>query len=253
MRVVPYVVPYVFSMLIGLVVGSFLNVVAYRVPRGESLVTPGSHCPACGHPIRWYDNVPLLGWLMLRGRCRDCGAGISATYLLIELATGVLFVAAYATVGPSWRLPVLWAFISVLLAIALIDLRHMIIPNTIVLPSAAVLLAASIALDPARWWHYVLAGVGAGAFLLAVALVRPGGMGMGDVKLALMMGCALAGGVVVALFSAFLFGGVAGVALMASGRRSRKDAIPFGPFLAAGGIMAGLVGTQVLNWYLTLW
>ncbi len=247
------VAAYVLSLSLGLVIGSFLNVVAYRVPRGESLVSPGSHCPACGHVIRWYDNVPLLGWVFLRGRCRDCGGRISPVYLGVELTTGVLFVLAYAVVGLQWRLVVLWVLLAILVAVALIDARYMIIPNAIVLPGAVVLLGLSVALDPAHWWHYLAGGVGAAAFLLIVAVIWPGGMGMGDVKLSLMMGSALGGAVIVALFSAFLVGGAAGVGLIASGRKTRKDKIPFGPFLAVGGVVGALAGTYVLNWYLTLW
>ncbi|NLT34571.1 MAG: prepilin peptidase [Gaiellales bacterium] len=247
------VAAFAVCFLVGLAVGSFLNVVAYRVPRGESVVTPGSHCPACGHAIRWYDNVPLIGWIRLKGRCRDCGAHISPAYVIVELVTGVLFAAAYAVAGPDWRLLVLWVLLAVLVAVALIDVRHMIIPNAIVLPGAVVLLGFSIVLDPAHWWHYVAGGLGAAAFLLAVALIWPGGMGMGDVKLALMMGSALGGAVIVALFSAFLVGGVAGVGLIASGKKTRKDKIPFGPFLAVGGVVGGLAGTYVLDWYLRLW
>lgn len=247
------VAAYVLSFLLGLVIGSFLNVVAYRVPRGESLVTPGSHCPACGHAIRWYHNVPLVGWVVLRGRCRDCGATISPAYVAVELLTGALFVGAYAVVGPQWRLAALWILLAILVVVAVIDARHMIIPNVIVLPSALVLLGISLAVDPAHWWHYVVAGLGGAAFLLLVALLWPGGMGMGDVKLALMMGCALGGAVIVALFSSFLVGGAVGVGLIASGRKTRKDKIPFGPFLAVGGVIGGLAGTYVLDWYLRLW
>lgn len=244
---------YIFSFLLGIVIGSFLNVVAYRVPRGESLISPGSHCPACGRPIRWYHNVPVAGWLLLKGRCRDCGEPISPRYLLVEIGTGLLFLVSYAMIGPQWRVLVVWAFLAVLVAVTLIDLSHMIIPNKIVLPAAGVFLAACIALDPSRWWQYLVAGVGAAGFLLLLAIIWPGGMGLGDVKLALMMGCMLAGAVAVAMFSAFLIGGVAGIVLLALGRRSRKDRIPFGPFLAAGGAVAVLVGPQLIDWYLRLW
>ncbi len=246
------VVLYVGSLLFGLIIGSFLNVVAYRVPRKESLIRPGSRCPRCGHAVRWYDNVPVLGWLVLRGRCRDCGAAIPFRYAVVEGLTGLLFLAAALVMGWTPHLPLAWAFFAVLVAVSLIDLDHLIIPDKIVLPSAIVGLAVSILLTPSRWWQYLAAGLGAALFLFVVALIWPGGMGLGDVKLALLLGFVLGASVIVALFAAFLFGGVVGVLLLATGRRTRKDKIPFGPFLAGGGIIGSLAGTYVLSWYMGL-
>lgn len=237
------------SFIVGLVIGSFLNVVIYRVPRRESLVRPGSHCPLCNHPVRWYDNIPIASWLLLRGRCRDCGAPISPRYAVVEGLTGVLFLLGIVAVGVQWRLLLVWAFFAVLVAVSLIDLDHLIIPDRIVLPASVAGLAGAVALSPARWWVYLAAGLGAALFLLIVALVWPGGMGLGDVKLSLLLGFVLGTEVVVALFAAFLIGGIVGVGLVATKRRSRKDKIPFGPFLAAGGIIACLVGRSIVEWY----
>lgn len=240
------------SFLFGLVVGSFLNVVIYRLPRNESLVRPGSHCPKCGKPVRWYDNVPVLGWLLLRGRCRDCREPISIRYPLVEVATGLGFLLAFWRVGVDWPLLIAWAFIAVMICVALIDYDHMIIPDKIVLPAALIGLAASIAVDPQDWWKYLAGGLGAAAFMFVLVMVWPGGMGPGDVKMALLMGAVLGAAVMVALFLAFFLGAVAGVFLIATRRRTRKDAIPFGPYLALGGIVAILAGQGVLQSYVGL-
>ncbi len=241
------------ALLLGLAVGSFLNVVIYRLPRHESLVRPGSHCPSCGAPIRFYDNVPIISWLMLRGRCRDCRSSISARYPLVEAITGVSFVLAFWRFGPDWRLLVAWAFIAAMVAVAFIDYDHMIIPNKIVLPGAVMGLVASMALDPQRWWVYIAGSLGAGAFMFALALIWPGGMGPGDIKMALFMGAVLGAYVMVALFAAFLLGSLVGVFMLVVQKRSRKEKIPFGPYLAMGAILAALVGETLLNSYLRVY
>jgi leader peptidase (prepilin peptidase)/N-methyltransferase len=240
------------SLLLGLVVGSFLNVVIYRLPLGESLVHPGSHCPRCGMAVRWYDNVPVVGWLTLRGKCRDCHEPISFRYPLVEAITGVMFVIAYWRLGIDWPLLVVWAFIAAMICVALIDLDHMIIPDKIVLPGALIGLLASIAINPQDWWKYLAAGLGAAAFMFLLVMVWPGGMGPGDVKMALLMGAVLGVSVLVALFLAFLFGAIAGILLVATRRRSRKDPIPFGPSLALGAIIAVLAGQGMLQSYVHL-
>jgi leader peptidase (prepilin peptidase)/N-methyltransferase len=242
----------VVSLLFGLVIGSFLNVVAYRLPLKKSIVRPGSSCPHCGHAIRWYHNIPVVGWLILHGRCRDCAARISWRYPLVEALTGGLFAAAYLVYGLGGRLLLAWAFMAAMIAIVLIDLDHQIIPDKIVLPGAAVGLAASIALRPAGWWEYLVAAAGAAGFLFVIALIWAGGMGFGDVKMALLMGAVLGRSVIVAMFLAFLIGGVLGVVLIATKARSRKDRIPFGPFLAAGSIIALFYGQGILDLYLRL-
>jgi leader peptidase (prepilin peptidase)/N-methyltransferase len=241
---------YAVALMLGLVVGSFLNVVIYRLPRHESLVRPGSHCPSCGTPIRAYDNIPIVSWLILRGKCRDCRSPISARYLLVEAITGASFVLAFWRFGLDWRLLVAWAFIAAMVAVAFIDYDHMIIPNKIVLPGAVMGLLASMALDPQRWWVYVAGSLGAAAFMFALALIWPGGMGPGDIKLALFMGAVLGAYVMVALFVAFLLGSLVGIFMLLVQKRSRKEKIPFGPYLAMGAILAALVGETLLNSYL---
>lgn len=243
---------YVLSLLFGLVVGSFLNVVIYRIPIHESLVRPGSHCPGCDTPIRWYDNVPLVSWVALRGRCRSCHARISYRYPVIEAMTAIAFVLAMWRFDVSWPLLVAWAFIAAMIAIAFIDYDHMIIPNQIVLPGAVIGLAASVAIQPERWWVYLAASAGAAAFMFALVMLWPGGMGPGDVKMALFMGAVLGSKVIVALFAAFFFGSVAGVFMMLVLKRSRKTRIPFGPYLAIGSVLALFVGEQLVLAYMSL-
>lgn len=238
------------SLLLGLVIGSFLNVVIYRLPRRESLARPGSHCPACGSAIRWYDNVPVVSWLVLRGRCRACRQSVSVRYPLVEAVTGIAFAAAFWRFGLSWALPVSWAFIAAMVAIAFIDHDHMIIPDKIVLPGALLGLAICVAMEPSRWWQYLAASLGAAAFLFALGLLWPGGMGAGDVKMALFMGAVLGTSVVVALFAAFLFGAVVGVYLLLVQKRSRKSTLAFGPYLAAGAVLAVFLGEMALRSYM---
>ncbi len=244
---------YVCSMVMGLVIGSFLNVVIWRVPRRESLVRPGSHCPGCGSAIRWYDNVPVASWLVLRGHCRDCGSRISARYPLVEIVTGIAFALAFARFGLAWELLVAWFFIAAMVAVAFIDYDHMIIPTRIVLPGALVGLMASVALHPQRWWIYLAGCLGAASFMFALAMIWSGGMGPGDIRMALFMGAVLGKYVILALFLAFLFGGVIGGYLVLSKKRSRKDKIPFGPYLALGSVLAVLAGQTLLGGYLGLY
>ena len=244
---------YVCSLLMGLVIGSFLNVVIWRVPRRESLVRPGSHCPGCGSAIRWYDNVPVVSWLVLRGHCRDCGSRISARYPLVEIVTGIAFALAFARFGLSWELLIAWFFIAAMVAVAFIDYDHMIIPTRIVLPGALVGLMASVALHPQHWWVYLAGSLGAAAFMFALAMIWPGGMGPGDIRMALFMGAVLGKYVILALFLAFLFGGLVGGYLVLSKKRSRKDKIPFGPYLALGSVLAVLAGQTLLGAYLGLY
>jgi leader peptidase (prepilin peptidase)/N-methyltransferase len=201
-------------------------------------------------PIRAYDNIPVVSWLILRGKCRTCRAPISARYLLVEAITGASFVLAFWRFGLDWRLLVAWAFIAAMVAVAFIDYDHMIIPNKIVLPGAVMGLLASMALDPQRWWVYVAGSLGAAAFMFALALIWPGGMGPGDIKLALFMGAVLGAYVMVALFVAFLLGSLVGIFMLLVQKRSRKEKIPFGPYLAMGAILAALVGETLLNSYL---
>jgi leader peptidase (prepilin peptidase) / N-methyltransferase len=241
------------AALLGAAVGSFLNVVIHRLPRRESVVWPGSHCPLCGHDIRWYHNLPVLGWLLLRGRCHDCGERISLRYPLVELLTAVLFAIALVIEGPQPSVLLLWFFLAVLVAVTFIDIDHLIIPDRIVLPAALVGFVGATALAPGRWWEFLIAAIAAAGFLLLLGLLWPGGMGFGDVKLALVMGAVLGHVVAIALFLSFLLGGVVGGVLLLTGIKGRKDKIPFGPYLAAGSVIAALAGEALLKAYLSLY
>ena len=231
----------------GAVTGSFLNVVIYRLPRKESIVSPGSRCPRCGQPVKWYDNIPLLSYVILRAQCRHCGQPITPRYPTVELLTAVLWVMAGVWFGLDWPLLPALLLVSTLVAIFYIDLDHYIIPNVIVLPVAAIGLAANVAIAPERWLEFLAAGLLSAAFFFIVALAKPGGMGMGDVKLAGMLGFFLGKAVLVGLFLGFLIGAVVGVALMAAGVKGRKSRIPFGPFLAAGAVVALFYGAMLLD------
>jgi leader peptidase (prepilin peptidase)/N-methyltransferase len=233
----------------GLAVGSFLNVLAARIPLRRSIVSPGSACMSCATPLHWYDNVPLLSYAVLRGRCRHCGAGISWRYPAVEAATAVLVAGCALDFGFSWEFAVAAVFCAVLVTISATDLERRIIPNRIVVPAAAVLLAAQTVLHPSVEW--IVSGLGAAAFFLAAALAYPGGMGMGDVKLALLLGVVLGRVVPVALLAGMISALVPAAVLGARhGRAARKMAIPFGPFLALGGVLALFAGHAILDWYL---
>jgi leader peptidase (prepilin peptidase)/N-methyltransferase len=235
----------------GLVVGSFVNVVAARVPLRLSVVAPRSFCFACRQPIAWYDNVPLVSYAVLRGRCRHCGASISVRYPLVELATALLSAGCVLAFGLSWLALLAAAFCATLVAISAADLEHRIVPNRIVLPAAVVALAGRLALDLKPEWP--LAGLGAAAFLLLAVLVYPQGMGMGDVKLALLLGFMLGKSVTVALMLGFVAGlAPAAVLLARHGRAARKMAIPLAPFLALGAVVALFWGPDLLHWYWSL-
>jgi leader peptidase (prepilin peptidase) / N-methyltransferase len=244
--------------LFGLLIGSFLNVVIWRVPRKESVVAPESHCPVCGTPIAPRDNVPVLSWILLRGRCRHCGTKISARYPLIELACAALFGALGARFAHSWALPAYLVLGAGLLAISVIDLEHYIIPNRIVYPlgiAAIPLLALGAGLD-GDWWAFARALIGAAcafAALFIVHVASPRGMGFGDVRLSFVLGLYLgylgALDVVFGLFLGFAYGAVIGLVLMAVRKRGRGQHIPFGPFLAAGALTIVLAGGPILDWY----
>ena len=235
---------------LGLLIGSFLNVVAYRLPRGESLLWPASHCPGCEQPIKPYDNVPVLSWLLLRGKCRGCGEQISPRYPAIELLTAVAFGAIVLLNGVDtdlvWELP----FAAMLIAVAGIDLEHRIIPNKVLLPSAVFAVATAIALRPDDLVELGIAGAAAFTAFLLAALAYPAGMGMGDVKLAGVMGLFLGTAVIPSLFIAFLTGTIVGVAVIAKhGADGRKKGVPFGPFLAFGGLVGLLFGADLIDLY----
>ncbi len=235
----------------GLAVGSFLNVVAARIPVKRSIVSPGSACMSCGTTLAWYDNVPLLSWVFLRGRCRHCAASISWRYPAVEALTAVLIAGCALKFGLTWDAAIAAFFCATLVTISATDYERRIIPNRIVVPAAAVVLAANTIVHPSVEW--VAAGLGASGFLLLAALAYPAGMGMGDIKLALLLGVALGRTVPVALMGGMIAALVPAVVLLARhGSAARKMGIPFGPFLALGGVLALFAGRALLNAYLGL-
>jgi leader peptidase (prepilin peptidase)/N-methyltransferase len=234
-----------------LALGSFLNVVAHRVPARRSLVRPRSSCGSCGHEIAARDNVPILSYLLLRGRCRHCSARISPLYPAVEALTAVLAVACVAAFGLTAYAALAFGFCAVLVTLSVIDLRHRIVPNRIVLPAAAVVLVAHTALDPSPEW--ALAALGASGFLFVAALAHPKGLGMGDVKLALLLGAMLGVPVAVALFLGFVSSLVPAIVLFVRhGRAARKMAVPLVPFLAFGSVVALFYGEGLLDGYMSL-
>jgi leader peptidase (prepilin peptidase) / N-methyltransferase len=241
------------AFLGGLMVGSFVTVVAHRVPRGESIVAPRSRCPGCGVQIAAYDNVPVLSWTLLRGRARCCGAAISPRYPLTELALGVLYAATVLVLwGDGGEIAIGLVFVTTLLAVTLTDLERRIIPNKILIVAAAVAVVLAAATDPGSLPERLAAGAAAGGLLFLAALAYPRGMGLGDVKLAATMGLFLGRNVAPAILVALLAGSLVGLAMIArQGADARKQAIPFGPFLALGGVVGLLAGDQIVDWYLS--
>jgi leader peptidase (prepilin peptidase) / N-methyltransferase len=246
----------------GLLIGSFVNVVVWRVPRGESIVRPPSACPACGHAIRRRDNVPVISWLVLRGRCRDCRAPISRRYPLVELATGLLFALTAAHFGAAWALPAYLYLAALSVALTLIDLDVRRLPDAIVLPSYPVTVAL---LALASWnpgsgsdWPALLRAALGGAAMFAVyfalLFAYPAGMGFGDVKLAGVLGLLLGwlgwGNLAIGWFAAFLLGGLWSIGLLIARRATRKSSIPFGPWMLAGAAVGVACGTAIATWYL---
>jgi len=242
-----------FAGMFGAIFGSFLNVVVYRLPRHQSLVKPRSRCPHCSAPIRPYDNVPLFSWLALRGRCRDCAAPIPRRYPLVEAVSAGLCVAAVLAGGSTANVVLDVVFILLLVPIALIDLEHRIIPNPLVALGALLAIAIGTALDPSSEPTRLIAGAAAGGALLATALAYPRGMGMGDVKLAAVMGLFLGASVAPAMLIALLAGTLVGgvLAVREGAHAARKTAVPFGPFLALGSLVAVFAGEPIVNWYTT--
>ncbi len=240
-----------FAGVLGAVFGSFLNVVAYRLPRHESLVTPASHCTRCGTPVKPYDNIPILSWLLLRGHCRSCGSAISPRYPLVEALTAALCGGAVLVHHSASAIALSVALILLVVPAALIDLEYRIIPNRITALGAVLAVVLGLALDPAGEPERLIAAAGAGGFLLLAALAYPGGMGMGDVKLAGMMGLFLGSAVAPALLIALVAGVALGVVVIyrKGTEVGRKTAVPFGPFLALGALLAVFLGHQLVNVY----
>jgi leader peptidase (prepilin peptidase)/N-methyltransferase len=243
----------VLAALGGLVIGSFLNVVAYRLPRKESLAHPPSRCPSCGAPVKPYDNVPVLSWLLLRGRCRACGAAISARYPVVEALTGALYaLVVVARWDDASGIALGVVLVTVLIPVAIIDFEHRIIPNRITAPAAVVALVIGVLLDRDFVPEQLIAGAAAGGFFLLAALAYPRGMGMGDVKLAGVMGLYLGRGVGLAVLVGLVAGVLVGAVIIArlGAKEGRKTAVPFGPFLALGGLIAIFAGDAVADAYL---
>jgi len=240
-----------FAGVLGAIVGSFLNVVAYRLPRRESLITPASHCPSCGTPVKPYDNVPVLSWLLLRGHCRSCGGAISVRYPLVEATTAALCVGAVLAHGSRAGIALSIVLILLVVPAALIDLEYRIIPNRITGLGAVLAIAIGLALDPSGEPTRLIAGASAGGFLLITALAYPGGMGMGDVKLAGVMGLFLGSAVAPAIFAALVLGVLVGAVVIAQkgAQEGRKTAVPFGPFLAIGALVGVFAGHPLVDIY----
>ncbi|MEA2127107.1 MAG: leader peptidase (prepilin peptidase) / N-methyltransferase [Solirubrobacteraceae bacterium] len=236
----------------GAVLGSFLNVVIWRLPRGESLVSPRSACPHCGTQLAAYENIPIVSWLVLRGRCRHCGEPISPRYPLVEALTAVLMALVPIFLGTDDDVWIGFAMVLILIPLTFIDLDHRILPNKITYPSVPIAIGLTAAFDTDHLLAHLIAGAAAFGFLFAAAWVYPAGMGVGDVKLAGVLGLFLGRSVAPALLIAFLLGTVVGIAVMAAKgvREGRKTAIPFGPFLAVGGLVGLYVGDDIVDWYL---
>jgi len=245
--------------LFGLAFGSFMNVVAYRVPLGRSVVNPPSACPACDSPIRPRDNLPVVSWVLLRGKCRDCGGKISARYPVVEALTGLLFVVTVLIIGVAWVLPAYLWFAAVTMVLILTDLDHKRIPNRILYPGTVVglvLLAGGALFDGGAGdlGRGALGGVFYFSGLFVLALIARGGFGFGDVKLAFMLGLFLAfqgwEHLLVGIFLAFFIGGVVAIALLLTRKKGRKDAVPFGPSLVLGAWIGIAYGLEIAEWYL---
>jgi leader peptidase (prepilin peptidase)/N-methyltransferase len=234
----------------GAAFGSFVNVLAYRLPRRQSIVTPRSRCPHCGTTIPSYDNIPIVSWLLLRGRCRACEAQIPLRYPLVEAVTAALFVLLGLKLGREAALWPALALAVTLVAAAATDLEERIIPNRLMAGAAVLALVLWTLADPSRLPENLIAGAAAGGLLLIAAVAYPAGMGMGDVKLAAVMGLFLGRSVGPALFIGFAAGALAGIAIVAArGAAARKQGVPFAPFLALGGIVGLLFGTGLVDWY----
>ena len=240
-----------FAGVIGALAGSFLNVVVHRLPRRESLVRPASHCPHCGVPVKPYDNIPILSFLLLGGRCRNCSGRISPRYPLVEALTAALCVGAVLSHQSAAGIALGVTLVLLVVPAALIDLEHRIIPNRLTAAGAILALALGAALDPAGEPERLLAATAAGGFLLLAAIAYPGGMGIGDVKLAGVMGLFLGRSVAAALVVALLSGALVGMVIIArkGARAGRKTAVPFGPFLTLGALVAVFAGEQLVSVY----
>jgi leader peptidase (prepilin peptidase) / N-methyltransferase len=237
----------VVAGILGAIVGSFLNVVVYRLPRKESLLHPPSACPHCGTRIKPYDNVPVLGWLLLRGRCRACGEKISVRYPLVELVTGLLWAACVLKFGADSDVWLPLVLVTLLIPIALIDYDTTFIPNALTYPGAVAAVVLLLAFDRDSLAENLIAAAIAGGIFLLANFISPRGMGMGDVKLVAMLGLYLGRAVAPALFAALIAGSIGGLILLAM---TGKRGSPFGPWLCFGGLVGLFVGDDIVDWYL---
>jgi leader peptidase (prepilin peptidase)/N-methyltransferase len=247
----------IFAFILGAVVGSFLNVCIYRLPKDESIVFPPSRCPGCGKNIRWFDNIPIISWLVLRGRCRSCSASISLQYPLVELTNGLLSLALFMRFGPSLAYIILFIFCSAMVVITFIDLEHQIIPDVISLPGIIAGFIFSFFIPQLGWLNSLLGILAGGGSLWLVAwlyelLTKKEGMGGGDIKLLAMMGAFFGWKAIpFIIFVSSLTGTVIGVSVMLAQKKDSKLAIPFGPFLALGSIVYIFFGSRIIHWYLS--
>ena len=241
----------VLAGILGAVIGSFLNVVAYRLPRGESLSHPPSHCPDCGAPVKPYDNIPVLSWLLLRGRCRSCKQPISPRYPIVEAGTGLLCALVVIVKGPEAEAIIGIVLVLILVPVTLIDLDTTTIPNKITYPGFVLGVILVAALDTDMLVESLISSAAAGGFLFVAWFFYPRGMGLGDVKLAFVMGIYLGRAVAPAMFTAFIAGALVGGVIIArmGAAKGRKAGIPFGPWLALGGVVGLLAGDEIVDWY----
>jgi prepilin signal peptidase PulO-like enzyme (type II secretory pathway) len=242
---------YIGFFIGGLIFGNFLNVATYRVPRKISIFKSSSFCPECKNKIRFCDNIPVLSYIILKGKCRNCKTKISFLYPLIEILTAVLFVSNYFYFRLSLELAVGIIFSCLLVVISFIDIEFRIIPNIIVLPFAAVGIVLNIIISPINWWHPLVFSAGAFLFMLIIHFIYPKGMGMGDVKFSLMVGAYLVKNVIVGLFIGFLACSIYGLYMMLVRKKKLKETIPFGPFISLGSIAALFWGDYISKWYIS--
>ena len=242
------IVIYVGFFVLGLIIGSFLEVVIYRVPRKLSIIKPGSYCPSCKGKIAFYDNIPLISYIILKGRCRNCKVRISYKAFIIEILTGLLFVLNYFFFNLSIHTIIGIIFSCVLIVVSFIDIDLRIIPNVIVLPFTIIGLGFNIYINSEKWWMPIAFSLGAFTFMLIINLIYPKGMGMGDVKLSLMIGAFLVKSVIAGLFLGFLAGALFGIGVIIKKKKMRQT-IPFGPFISIGSIIALFWGNNILKWY----
>ena len=254
----PYPIYGFFAFAFGAVVGSFLNVCICRLPKGESVVFPPSHCTRCDYVIRWYDNIPILSYLFLRGKCRRCGEPISLQYPLVEFINGALTLALFLRFGPSFAFAVLFLFCSALVVITFIDLEHQIIPDAITLPGIVIGFAVSFFIPTLGWLNSLIGILAGGGSLLLVAygyqlLAKRDGMGGGDIKLLAMMGAFFGWkAILFIIFASSLLGSVIGISIMLMQKKDATLAIPFGPYLASAAVLYIFYGNRIIFWYLNM-